>query len=479
MNINAAINDLIARINEILDEEEYSDYLMERLFRMKEQLVLPSVQALESGPNAAAADRVSALYAATEEYVVYFQSEPEHRETRRQKVEGLKRLVRRTLLGEGDNEGELEQLLDDIRRWQWKTTLDDKGRLVYATGTGTVVPARGVIAGKVGPQVIRQAVKAQRPYADRIRPRDIHGEPGALLIIEDASRLIVVGDLHGRYDNLEHILRDKNNLQDILSGKAHLVFTGDAIHPRSSAMSSPEAYEDSFCVMLLIMTLKAENPFNVHYLIGNHDNAHVGGMPAGRGQVRQDTLFEKFVVEKFGAEVFKDYQQFVGNSTVAAKVRASNGYLLLVHAGLTPRVLNEQGLINMFVRGRQGYELQELLWSRNYRRETLQTCLKNVGAKFIVAGHTAPKLSKAHRYGLDVLVDNVFGHVHHLQIVLNAQGNIFGYLDVDLTRPLPEDVTDLCAPGGKPAYRVLRPKTLAAHKSPPAGAAGSSSGSHS
>ncbi len=240
-------------------------------------------------------------------------------------MEGLKSRVRRELLPKSDREAEVEHLVDEIRKWQVKTTLDANGRLVYSTAGGAVVPPRDLIGTQVGISVIEQAVKAQRPYEDKVRPRDSRGEPGGLILIEGGRQAIVVGDLHGRYDNLESILKDRDNLQEIVSGNAHLIFCGDAVHPRSSQMESPEAYEDSFCVMLLIMTLKAENPFNVHYLIGNHDNAHVGGPPASRGQVQQDEMFKKFVSEKFGASVFKHYCRFVANSPVAAKVKTPNG----------------------------------------------------------------------------------------------------------------------------------------------------------
>ena len=56
-----------------------------------------------------------------------------------------------------------------------------------------------------------------------------------------------------------------------------------------------------------------------------------------------------------------------------------------------------------------------------------------------------------------VLAEDVFAHVHGRQAILNAQRNVFGYLDVDLTRPLPKRVTDLKAPDGRPAFRMLRP----------------------
>ena len=208
--------------------------------------------------------------------------------------------------------------------------------------------------------------------------------------------------------------------------------------------------------MLLIMTLKAENPFNVHYLIGNHDNAHVGGPPASRGQVQQDKMFKKFVSEKFGASVFEHYCEFVANSPVAAKVKTPNGCVLLVHACLTPRAPNAQALINIFSEGRTGEALQDLLWSRNYERGMIEKSLAGIGAKFAISGHTSPKASRAERYGFNIIANNVVAHVHDLQIILSAQGNSFGYAVIDMTHPLPDKITDMTTPDGRPAFRVFQ-----------------------
>lgn len=452
----AALNDLAARINEILAREEYSDFMLERVFRMDKDIVGPVIEALRERPDGEEAMReVRALYQAVEKYVVCFRAEPQRREARRKQVEGAKAAVRRRLLSTEDHEGEVEMLLDEIRKWQWKTKLDADGRLVYATADGKQIPPRAMIAETVGPTVIARAVKALRPYAEKLRPRDTRGEPGGLVVVVDAQHVIVVGDLHGRYDNLEHILRDKNNLKDILAGKAHLIFTGDAIHPRASVLNSARAYEDSFCTMLLIMTLKAENPFNVHYLLGNHDHAHIGGRPAGRGEVRQDMLFEKYTSKRWGREVFEHYREFVRQSPIVMKVATPNGAILLVHAGLSTKVKSERDLININLDGPQGAALCDLIWSRKYDdRELMRQCLENVGAKLLVVGHTPPTKRRAERYGLEVIYEGVFAHVHHLQVIVNAQKNVFGYLGLDLTRPLPADVTDLLAPDGKPAYRV-------------------------
>ena len=462
MKLTAAVNDLMGRIDTILGQEEYCDFMLERTFRMKEDIVDPAVRTLNNRPQLRhLAKHLQALHAAVEEYVVWFIQEPDKRQERRKKVTALKAQVRRVILGGKDQESHVEDLVDDFRKWQWRTSVDEQGRLVFTTGNGAVVPGREAIAKDVGIKVIEQAIKAQKPYSDRLRPRDVAGNPGGLIRLDSGKRAIVIGDLHGRYDNLENILKDKNNLQDILSGDAHLIFTGDAIHPRSSLMNSIHAYEDSFCVMLLIMTLKAENPFNVHYLIGNHDHAHVGGHPAGRGSVRQDKLFAKYVTGVFGDQVFARYCQFVKQSPVVAKLKVGSDWLLLVHAGLTPDVLSEQGLINIFMKGRQGPELQDLLWSRNYgNRAKLEHCLQQIGVKFVIAGHTNPIQSSAGKYGISILAEGVFAHVHGLHLILNAQRNTFGYLDIDLSRSLPDDVTNLLSPDGKPACRVLRPKLV-------------------
>jgi len=459
MKLTTAVTNFLQSVDAVLREEACDEHTLERVARMKEEILDPVTRALAGKPRFAHVSRhMSALHKAVEEYVVWFRQEPARRAERRKAVEAAKRRLREAIGRGRDGESEIERFSDDIRTWQWRTDLDSKGRLVYATGSGAVIPGRGAIARDVGVQVIEQACKATRPYSDRLRPRDMRGEPGGLVIIEDVRRAIVVGDLHGRYDNLEHILRDKNNLADIMAGDAHLIFTGDAVHPRFASVNNPAAYEDSFCVMLLIMTLKAENPFNVHYLIGNHDHAHVGGARANRGSVPQDVLFEKYAVEKFGSEVFGRYRQFVQDSPITAKLKAPNGWLLIVHAGLTPRVLSEQGLVNIFIKGRQGPEIQELLWSRNYDRATMEKCLSNLNAKFIIAGHTNPTKDRESKYGITVIAEGVFAHVHDLQVVLNAQRNVFGYMDIDLTRELPEKVTDLRAPDGRPAFRMLRPK---------------------
>ena len=64
----------------------------------------------------------------------------------------------------------------------------------------------------------------------------------------------------------------------------------------------------------------------------------------------------------------------------------------------------------------------------------------------------------AERYGFVAFGPPAFGQVGDVQLIINAQCDVFGYLDIDLTRPLPESVSDLKAPDGRQACRLLRPR---------------------
>ena len=44
MKLADAVNDLLQRTTEILEESEYRDYMLERVYRMKEEIVAPSVE---------------------------------------------------------------------------------------------------------------------------------------------------------------------------------------------------------------------------------------------------------------------------------------------------------------------------------------------------------------------------------------------------------------------------------------------------
>jgi len=452
-----AAREILSQVTELTEMPTSAQDIIARLHALRSRLVEPLHRFLVQRPQfAQAAQELMALLRAVEEYVLCYEAEPDKRSPRRAEIERLKVLLRRSLLPQGDKELEVQELLADVRRWQWRMRVDEDGRIVFATPAGASMPAKGEIAQKVGPEVIEQATRAQRPYSDAARPRDKRGEPGGLVRVRGAKRLIVVGDLHGRYDNLESILRDRDNLASIIAGETHLVFTGDAVHPPSSLYNDDAAYEDSFAVMLLIMTLKAENPDTIHYIIGNHDNSHVGGEMAGRGEVRQNEAFERFITKKFGPGVLARYKEFVARAPVAVKVNLGSAHLLLVHATVPRNVRHDSALTDIFIWGRKSKMMQEILWSRQYSDEVLDHVREGMGVRLVVSGHTTPSPAHMARYGLEIIEPPVFAHYHNWHLIVNAQNNTFGYLHLDLTQEMPEQVTQLRAPGGRSAFRIIR-----------------------
>jgi len=345
-----------------------------------------------------------------------------------------------------------------LRDVPWRTVLGNNGEILFDAGAGHLVPLRGNLNQLAWPKVMALVAQGVPPYPTDVRPVDVRGRPGGLIRVHNAARLIVVGDIHGRYENLEHILKDKENLRALSHDNVHLLFLGDAIHPAQASQGKHEVHADSFRVMFLILSLKAAIPDRVHYLLGNHENAHLGGLGASKAEASEHIAFQKYVRRHFSEEVLQAYVKFLEAAPVAAKFSAPNGDLLFVHGGPSRRLRSEQGLIDICAGGRRGKGLTDVLWNRNFEPEVIGQFLRDVHARFIIAGHTRPTLESAEKYGYEVLADLAFGQVAGRLLLLSSQGGTFGYLDIDLTRDLPERVDALHAPDGKPALRLFKPK---------------------
>jgi len=365
--------------------------------------------------------------------------------------------LRQELIPDEDNARPAGTRLHDIA---WQTYLGDNGEILFDAGGGHVVALRGDLGRLSGAKVIAMMADGVPPYPEAVRPLDVRGKPGGLIRVAGAERLIVVGDIHGRYSNLENILRDKENLKSLKRDNAHILFLGDAIHPgRAGGGGQKEAYADSFRVMFLILSLKAEMPDRVHYLVGNHENAHLGGLGAVKAEESEHVAFQKYVRNNFGEEVLKAYLRFLEHAPVVARFATAAGDLIFIHGGPARRIRTEQSLIDICAGGRRGKGLTDVLWNRNFEPEIIDAFLDGIGAKFIVAGHTRPTMESASKYGYKVVAEMAFGEVAGKLLLLNSQGGTFGYLDIDLTRPLGKRVDDMQSPVGKAALRLFKPRT--------------------
>jgi len=126
----------------------------------------------------------------------------------------------------------------------------------------------------------------------RRRP-DRGGGPGALLELPCDRRPIVVGDLHGRVDNLLTVLSAPDVLGAVESGRAYLLFVGDTVHDEEHL----EDMEGSGLVTDILLRLMRRLPDRVFLLLGNHESF---GPECCKGGVAQGLLWGRHLVERRG-----------------------------------------------------------------------------------------------------------------------------------------------------------------------------------
>ncbi|MET0052810.1 MAG: metallophosphoesterase [Candidatus Thiodiazotropha sp.] len=167
-----------------------------------------------------------------------------------------------------------------------------------------------LFGGKIAPLPNPQALQLlnhvnelldQEAYCEK----DVEGRPGAVLTLPDNLTPIIVGDLHGRVDNLLSLLSQNQFLEGLESGEACLVILGDAVH--SETEGRYEEMESSILIMDLILQLKARFPQQVFYLRGNHDGF---SDDIAKGGVLQGMLWKKALNKSRGKEYRKAMERF-------------------------------------------------------------------------------------------------------------------------------------------------------------------------
>jgi hypothetical protein len=178
------------------------------------------------------------------------------------------------------------------------------------------------------------------------------GHLGGIVELPDQKTPVVVGDLHGRVENLLSLLCQNNFLESLENGQAALVILGDAVHPEEP--SSLEDMDSSVLMMDLILRLKSVFPSGVFFLLGNHDSFSAELMKDG---VAQGMLWERRLIELRGTAYRDEMQRFYDLCPV---LLVSNGFVAC-HAG-APRVsYSRQTLVDV----RQNPALlYELTWNR-------------------------------------------------------------------------------------------------------------------
>ncbi|MDP2941363.1 MAG: metallophosphoesterase [Candidatus Omnitrophota bacterium] len=244
------------------------------------------------------------------------------------------------------------------------------------------------------------------------------------------TEVIIVGDLHGRLDNLQKILQANGNLAKIQQGRAVLVILGDAVHPDFTAQQAKEmsemeqAYraakqerkegeahdilldlssfiyqallntESSIGLMQYLMDLKIRSPRNVYWILGDHEffnpDLAKGYLPEC-GYIFQGTEFEQALQKRYGEEYLRRYSTFlqrgalamVCNGAVAVHGGPARNTDLTALKGLAATPGYTDSLNKQMTLGR---------FSEDYGIADVLVFLDNMGQPkgVLIAGHTHP-----------------------------------------------------------------------------------------
>lgn len=283
-----------------------------------------------------------------------------------------------------------------------------------------------------------------------------------VVVLPDHGRLLVVTDLQG---NLGDFLRVEAIYEEAAArpGGAVLVVTGDLVHgPEIDERDWPDYLGtyyrgDSKAVLERALALQDRHPGRVHYLLGNHEHAHVGGP----------------IVSKFFPDEARRLEELLGPGETAVMrgwiatwpfvAVAPRAGLCMLHAAPHARIESPADIERLPLDGFFDVPLDEmatrgalgaLLWARTTTSER--------GYEFLRALH--PELRVA-VYGHDVARTGYAVDREPLLCLSTSFGCYDGdklYLEWDLEEPA-LSAADVAArglvplhPGARPVHRTPR-----------------------
>ncbi|MCK4542453.1 MAG: metallophosphoesterase [Spirochaetales bacterium] len=200
-------------------------------------------------------------------------------------------------------------------------------------------------------ELVRKAAKVLGKNGNR--PTDRKGRPGGLIDLSNDKRdVVVIGDLHGAYDNLIKIMEHEGNAQDVKTGKTIIIIIGDGIHNDQTGQMLE--MQSSLLVLEEIIHLILTYGDGVLYIRGNHDTFEDRLSKSG---IQQGKEFRIFLEEHRGDDYIDAVEEFF--ETLPLFI-IGNGYVI-THAGPVRGGCSREELINIL----DDKELyHQLIWNR-------------------------------------------------------------------------------------------------------------------
>lgn len=217
------------------------------------------------------------------------------------------------------------------------------------------------------------------------------------VMLPDRGKLIVATDLQGHVGDFDRIATVFEEAVQEPDG-AVLVITGDLVHgPELCEEDWPEYLGsfylgDSVTVLERARDLQARHPGRVHYLLGNHEHAHIGGPIVAKFFPDEATRLEDLLGDDRTVAMREWFQTW---PFVAVAAQAG---LVMLHAAPHARITSIEDLDALQFDNSNGLTLEEmaargtlgaLLWARTTSSERAWNFLKAVhpSATVAVYGH--------------------------------------------------------------------------------------------
>jgi len=211
--------------------------------------------------------------------------------------------------------------------------------------------------------------------------------------LPDRGRLIVGTDLQGNLADFERLVEHFVRAHEEHPDGAFLVVTGDLVHgPEIPEQHWPEYlgtyfHADSAAVLDRAQALATRFPGRVHYLLGNHEHAHIGGPVVSKFFANEALRLEKLM----GAARTEEVRTWFANWPLVAY--APSAGLLMVHGAPNAAIRSVRDIEDVSLEGRGDGSVDEvaaeLLWARTASTERARSFLRAIHPALTVAvyGH--------------------------------------------------------------------------------------------
>ena len=212
------------------------------------------------------------------------------------------------------------------------------------------------------------------------------GRTGRLVRLEDATEVLVAGDLHGNVENFRLLLQKA----ELAAHPGRHLVVQELIH---SPFRYPAGGDKSHQLVDLLAALKCQYPRQVHFLVGNHELSQATHRRIAKDDEDYNELFREGVGTAYGAHAPAVYAAYLELFAAGPLALRTPNRVFLSHSlpsakrldHFDPAVLEQDTADEAELK--LGGSVHALVWGRDTAPATAAAFLQKVDADLLVTGH--------------------------------------------------------------------------------------------